>query len=70
MTESAQNKNDKDGWRLEFDDFSDADYIMPEWVENEDTNEDLGIESNDNSLIVEDIETSSDENVFVEKNLR
>ncbi|KAL0461930.1 UNVERIFIED_CONTAM: hypothetical protein Slati_0080600 [Sesamum latifolium] len=58
---------DSDDWRSEFDDSNDQDYVQAPYNSNEDTGEDWGIESN--SLIFEDIEASSDEDIFVKINL-
>lgn len=68
MVESFTLEDDYEDWRSEFDDPSDADYIQPQCITNDDTDEDQGTKSDDSSLVVEDIEASRDKDTFVEKN--
>ncbi|KAK4417832.1 hypothetical protein Salat_2195900 [Sesamum alatum] len=58
-TENTRNEGDTDS--------SDADYTQPQWTDEEDTDDEPG--SDQNSLVYEDIEASSDEDIFLEKNL-
>ncbi|KAK4415496.1 hypothetical protein Salat_2657000 [Sesamum alatum] len=58
-TENARNEGDTDS--------SNADYTQPQWKDEEDTDDEP--ESDQNSLVYEDIEASSNEDIFLEKNL-
>ncbi|KAL0433328.1 UNVERIFIED_CONTAM: hypothetical protein Slati_2667100 [Sesamum latifolium] len=57
---------DSEDSRSVFDDSSDVGYTQPQWIDEEDTDDEP--EFDQYSLVYEDIEASSDEDIFVEKN--
>ncbi|KAL0387445.1 UNVERIFIED_CONTAM: hypothetical protein Sradi_2626300 [Sesamum radiatum] len=67
VTNTHIDEIDSEDSRSVFDDSSNVNYTQHQWTDEE--NSDVEPESDQNSLVYEDIEASSDEDIFLEKNL-